>query len=285
MIILKFSHRSFLTLCQFKNAERGHHHIVNWGVNEGVLLVVIFGFLVFLGLLNPFYPLQNVTSNEVRVVAGTQRVPVTLHQDLKPQAEFTNAHIVKQQFDYSCGSAALATLLNYYLGETLTEKQIIDGLVEYGDKKQIERIRAFSLLDMKRFVEKLGYYGTGYKADIEDLKSLGKPCIIPMEIFGYQHFCVFRGIVQDHVFLADPYMGNISFPLDQFRKMWQRNVAFVVTDHELIHTKLMLKTEDLRFIDLDSTRRALENFRPPSSFVIDNMRIDNTFNTRPTVRQ
>ncbi len=47
---------------------------------------------------------------------------------------------------------------------------------------------------MKRFVEKLGYKGTGYKWEIEDLKTLGKPCIVPVEIFGYSHFCVFRGI-------------------------------------------------------------------------------------------
>jgi uncharacterized protein len=252
-------------------------------VNEGVLLVV-FVFLIVFALLNPFYPFQSVPRNEVRLAAGTQAVPLTLRQNLKPRTEFTAAHIVKQQFDYSCGSAALATLLNYYLGEKLTERQVIEGLVEYGDKKQIERLRAFSLLDMKRFVEKLGYHGTGYKADIEDLKALGKPCIVPVEIFGYQHFCVFRGIVQDHVFLADPYMGDISFPLEQFRKMWQRNVAFVVTDGDIVNSPLMLKEEDLRFIDLDATRLALDNFRPPSSVMMDNMRIDRAFNTRPTVR-
>ena len=246
--------------------------------------MIVFGFLIVLALLNPFYPFQSVPRNEVRLAAGTQAVPLTLRQDLKPRAEFTDAHVVKQQFDYSCGSAALATLLNYYLGEKLTEKQIIGGLVEYGDKKQIERLRAFSLLDMKRFVEKLGYHGTGYKADIADLRTLGKPCIVPMEIFGYQHFCVFRGIFQDHVFLADPYMGNISFPVEQFSKMWQHNVAFVVTDGESVNSALMLKEEDLRFIDLDATRRALDNFQPPSSVMMDNMRIDRAFNTRPTVR-
>ena len=248
-------------------------------------MVAVCGFfVVLLGLLGPFYPLQSVPPNEVRVVAGTQTVPVALHQNIKTNSEFNNAHILKQQFDYSCGSAALATLLNYYLGETLTEKQIIAGLVEYGDKKQIDRLKAFSLLDMKRFVEKLGYYGTGYRADIEDLRTMGKPCIVPMEIFGYQHFVVFRGIVQDHVFLADPYLGNISYPLEQFRKMWQRNVAFVVTDHDIVHSALMLKEDDLRFIDLDAPRRALDNFRPPSDIVIDNMRIDRAFNTRPTLR-
>lgn len=246
-------------------------------------MIIFIGFLIVIALLNPFYPIQNMPEGEVRVVAGTQAVPVTLHQGLKPRAEFTDAHIVKQQFDYSCGSAALATVLNYYLGEKFTERQIIEGLVEYGDRKQIERLRAFSLLDMKRFVEKLGYKGTGYKAEIEDLKTLGKPCIVPVEIFGYQHFCVFRGIVSDHVFLADPYMGNVSFPVEQFREMWQRKIAFVVTDGDIVHSALTLKDEDLRFIDLDATRRALENFRPPS-VVMDNMRIDRAAGVRPTVR-
>jgi len=234
-------------------------------------------------MMNPFYPLQDTPPTEVRVAAGTQTTPVALHQDIKPRAEFTDAHIVKQQFDYSCGSAALATLLNYYLGENLTEKQIISGLVEYGDKKQIEKLRAFSLLDMKRFVEKLGYKGAGYKAEIADLRTLGKPCIVPIELYGYQHFVVFRGIVQDHVFLADPYLGNVSFPLDQFTKMWQRNVAFVVTDGDIVHSALMLREEDLRFIDLDATRRALDMFQPPS-VMMDNIRVDNAFGTRPTVR-
>jgi uncharacterized protein len=252
-------------------------------VNEGILLVIFFGFLIVIALLNPFYPLQSAPRNELRLVAGTQAAPVTLHPDLKSRAEFTDAHLVKQQFDYSCGSAALATLLNYYLGEKLTERQIIAGLVEYGDKKQIERLRAFSLLDMKRFVEKLGYKGTGYKAEIADLKTLGKPCIVPVEIFGYQHFCVFRGIVQDHVFLADPYMGNISVPVEKFRQMWQRNVAFVVTDGDIVHSALTLKEEDLRIIDLDATRRALDNFQPPS-VMMGNMRLDRDVNVRPTVR-
>ena len=248
-------------------------------------MIIFCGFLIIvMGFVSPFFPLQTVPRNEISTVAGTQTVPVTIRQDLKSRTEFTAGHIVKQQFDYSCGSAALATLLNYYLGEKLTERQIIAGLVEYGDKKQIERLRAFSLLDMKRFVEKLGYYGTGYKADITDLKALGKPCIVPVEIWGYQHFCVFRGIVQDHVFMADPYMGDISVPLEQFRKIWQRNVAFVVTDHDIVHSALVLKEDDLRFIDLDATRHALDNFQPPSSVTMNQMRIENAFGIRQTYR-
>ncbi|MCK7511119.1 MAG: cysteine peptidase family C39 domain-containing protein [Desulfobacterales bacterium] len=169
-------------------------------------------------MLNPFYPLQDAPPTEVRVAAGTQTTPVVLHQDLKPRAEFTDAHIVKQQYDYSCGSAALATLLNYYLGENLTERQIIEGLVEYGDKKQIEKLRAFSLLDMKRFVEKLGYKGAGYKAEIADLRTLGKPCIVPMEIFGYQHFCRLPGNRPGSRLSGRSLPGECQFPRGAVRE-------------------------------------------------------------------
>ena len=248
-------------------------------------MVIIIGFLIVIALLNPFYPIQDAPQNEIRVAAGTATVPVALRQNLKHRAEFTDANLIKQQYDYSCGSAALATLLNHYLGEKLTEKQVIEGLVEYGDRKQIQKLRAFSLLDMKRFVEKLGYKGNGYEADMEDLRTLGKPCIVPVEIYGYSHFCIFRGMVQDHVFLADPFLGNVSFPVETFRKMWQRNIAFVVTDGDIVHSALMLKEEDLRFIDLDTTRRALDNFRPPSSVLMNNIRIDQAAGVQSSVRK
>ena len=246
-------------------------------------MVIIAGFLIIVALLNPFYPIVELPQKDLRVAVGTQSVPVVVHQNVKSRAEFTDAHIVKQQFDYSCGSAALATLLNYYLGENFTERQVIEGLVEYGDKQQIEKLRAFSLLDMKRFVEKLGYKGMGYRADIKDLESLGKPCIVPVEIFGYNHFCVFRGIAADRAFLADPYLGNTSFSKAEFLAMWKRNVAFVVTDGDITHSKLLLRDEDLRFIDLDATRRALDTFEPPS-VMMDSIRIERALNTRHTLR-
>ena len=166
-------------------------------------------------------------------------------------------NIVKQQFDYSCGSAALATLLNYYLGENFTEEQVIQGLMEYGDIKQLEERRAFSLLDMKRFVTVLGYQGTGYTAELEDLKKLDKPCIVPIEFFGYRHFVVYRGIYGDHVFFADPFMGNISFTLSEFEEMWHRNIVFIVTDGGVTMDALLLKEEDLRLVEIIRTSDAL----------------------------
>lgn len=37
-----------------------------------------------------------------------------------------NANVVKQQFDNSCGSASLATILTYFYGAPISEKQVMD---------------------------------------------------------------------------------------------------------------------------------------------------------------
>jgi predicted double-glycine peptidase len=51
--------------------------------------------------------------------------------------------IVKQDLDYSCGAASLATLLNYYYGQHLTEAQILaaldqgDGMASFADMARV----------------------------------------------------------------------------------------------------------------------------------------------------
>jgi len=75
---------------------------------------------------------------------------------IKPAVEDQFRGIVRQAYDYSCGSAALTTLLNGYGGLRLTEQQTMTGLLQYGEYQRIIERRSFSLLDMKRFVSALG---------------------------------------------------------------------------------------------------------------------------------
>ena len=42
--------------------------------------------------------------------------------------ELRDQYVVKQQLDYSCGAAALATLMVYYYGENTSEKEILELL-------------------------------------------------------------------------------------------------------------------------------------------------------------
>ena len=240
---------------------------------------IFIAFLITVSLIAGFKPEKEPSEKETRLVIGydggivTQTLPVEIRTTVTPASELEYHAVIKQQFDYSCGSAALSTLLRYHLGEDFSETQVIHGLFRYGDKERVREKRAFSLLDMKKFVGVLGYNGVGYKADIEDLETLDMPCIIPIELYGYRHFTVFKGIHQGHVFLADPFRGNSSYPVADFEKMWHQNVIFVVYPKNQQQLSLLsLSEKDLRFVDEDKRFDllfkdwpALEG-RPPEPF-------------------
>ena len=226
---------------------------------------ILIAFLIGIAFYAGSTPLKEKPAGEVSFTTGPVQ-QVTLRTQVKPLSEFENERVMKQKYDYSCGSAALATLLNFHLGENFSEQQVIQGLIQYGDSKRIAEKRAFSLLDMKKFVEVLGYKAAGYRAGIEDLEQLHEPCIIPIKLFEYRHFAVFKGVYQGHIFLADPWRGNISFTLGEFEKMWYQNVIFIVSRKTgTVKAGIKLQETDLRFIDEDAARRILIETPQPFS--------------------
>ena len=230
---------------------------------------VIAGFLIVVAIISGFMPQEEKPKAEVTVMVS-EEYPVKLRERVMPVSEVHGKHVVSQNYDYSCGSAALATLLNYQLGENFTEKQVIHGLLQYGDSERIAKNRAFSLLDMKRFIAELGYRGAGYKAKLSDLEGLGRSCIVPIKLMNYRHFAVFRGIFKGHVFLADPWRGNISFTTEEFRERWYKNIIFVVHPEGAPELgALKLSEEDLRFIDEDGALAILFDKAPGDTFRTD----------------
>jgi uncharacterized protein len=236
---------------------------------------IAIAFAIVIALFSSFHNPRKIPDNEIQLNIGSQPIstrsqiigqttsPVIVKQDVIPLQEFQDRNVIKQNYDYSCGSAALATLLNYYVGENITERQVIQGLMEYGNKTKIAERRAFSLLDMKKFVNKLGYEGAGYKAELKDILALKKPCIVPIEFFGYRHFTVLKGFYNDHIFLADPFRGNTSYTVPEFQKMWYETVIFVVeTKGAPTINALKLQDKDLRIIDEDSIDTLVTDYGP-----------------------
>lgn len=166
--------------------------------------------------------------------------------------------IVHQAYDYSCGSAALTTLLNGYLGRQFQERQIMEGLLRFGETDKIVERRGFSLLDMKRLVTALGHPSGGFRANSKDLVVLDHPAIAPIGYAGFKHFVVVKGFRDGRVFVADPALGNISFPLARFEQIWLDNVLFIVFPDGVEPRKTLdITDDDLRFID-DQTIRRIE---------------------------
>lgn len=132
--------------------------------------------------------------------------------------------VVIQDFDISCGAAALCTILRYQHGENLTEREVALGLIqreEYINNPDLVRIRqGFSLLDLKRFVEARGYEGVGFgQLEFENLVDY-EPLIVPVNFKDYNHFVVYRGHWGEQVLLADPAYGNRTMGIEQFTRAW-----------------------------------------------------------------
>ncbi len=172
---------------------------------------------------------------------------------IKPLSEKAFQGIVKQQYDYSCGSAALTTLLNGLQGTKLTEKEVLDGMVKFGETDKIIARRSFSLLDMKRYVNALGFDSGGFKASIDDIIQVGHAVIVPIDYAGSKHFVVVKAIVDGRVFVADPSAGNISFTVDRFKAVWDNNTLFKVTPSMTTGgsgtNALAMSDDDLRHVD------------------------------------
>lgn len=161
--------------------------------------------------------------------------------------------IIMQKMDYSCGSAALATILTYYLDKPTTETNIIQYLLTYGDLQDIIKRQGFSLLDLKHYAEHVGFVAQGFRMDINDLLKIHDAVLLPIVINGYRHFVVYVGNKDGRVFLLDPTFGATVLSIPVFKKMWYEyeNVGLIITKngyHENSHNILSVKKEREIFV-------------------------------------
>ncbi|HEZ6160155.1 TPA: C39 family peptidase [Neisseria meningitidis] len=143
--------------------------------------------------------------NDNPVVYGKIKV-----QSWKERRDF---NIVKQDLDFSCGAASVATLLNNFYGQTLTEEEVLKKL----DKEQMRA----SFEDMRRIMPDLGFEAKGYALSFEQLAQLKIPVIVYLKYRKDDHFSVLRGIDGNTVLLADPSLGHVSMSRAQFLEAWQ----------------------------------------------------------------
>lgn len=121
--------------------------------------------------------------------------------------------VVKQDLDYSCGAASLATLLNAHYGRNVTEEQLLKAM-DKGDGRA-------SFKDMARALGRFGFKAQGFAASWEQLAKLKMPVIVYVKHRKDDHFSVLRSIDGETVWLADPSLGNRTYSRSQFLAMWQ----------------------------------------------------------------
>ncbi|WP_426687909.1 C39 family peptidase [Rhodanobacter ginsengiterrae] len=149
-------------------------------------------------------------------------------------------NMVRQHTDYSCGAAALATILRYAYHLNVDETQVIQGMMGVADTELV-RQRGFSMLDIKHYVESLGMRGRGYRVDEARLRSLRVPGLVLMDIRGFRHFVVLKQVRGDTVELADPMLGNRQMSVTDFVKTWPSRAIFVVIGNDFDRNTALLQ--------------------------------------------
>lgn len=157
---------------------------------------------------------------------GSQGSQLTMVKPVKSWKSLKFEGMVRQQTDFSCGAAALATIFNYAFGRKATEQQILVNMLKVADP-EVVKDKGFSLLDMKNYVKAIGMSGEGFEVPFTALAELKVPAIALMNIKNYKHFVVIRKAGDDFIQVADPALGNRTLSRGEFEKSWN-GVVFVV---------------------------------------------------------
>ncbi len=149
---------------------------------------------------------------------------------VKNARQIRNENVVMQQRDFSCGAAALATILNYYWEENVSETALLVLVAKLLTKEELrDRVaNGLSLMDLKRVAQAGGYTAIVGKFSIERLGESKLPLIVAITVNEYDHFVVYRGRDENFIYLADPIRGKLRVPVATFVKQWQKNAILAV---------------------------------------------------------
>lgn len=132
--------------------------------------------------------------------------------------------IVKQSLDYSCGPAAMATLLSYYFQTPTSEQEILNALEHNASFWKLPddwRETGVSMAALAKIAVHSGLEAVGVAVELRMLRRLKAPAIVYLEHRGFPHFSVIRGVDSaGAVQLADPSWGNQLLSEGEFEALW-----------------------------------------------------------------
>lgn len=181
--------------------------------------------MTFLGLASLGVATSGARAADMNFLPG---IGGSYQMDVTSIKEARFRKVIKQQYDFSCGSAALATLLSYHYDTPVGEQEVFVSMYEAGDEEKI-RTEGFSLLDMKTYLERQDFQANGYRVSLDKLMEIGVPGVVLINTQGYYHFVVVKGLRNNEILVGDPALGAKIYNRAEFEKMWN-GIVFVITD-------------------------------------------------------
>ena len=198
------------------------------------------------------------------LLAAASAMPV-FPSEIRPVRSLLEArhqNVVIQEWDSSCGAAALATILRFQLGDPVSERDIALGILRATDPDRVRGRGGFSLLDLKRYATARGFAAEGYAGLTTGQLLRAAPAIVPVRSHRGDHFVVFRGVVNGQAVLADPAFGNRSLPYAAFEAAWKDRLAFVVRARGKDANRMLATSRDVLRVDDEASRGAMDATLP-----------------------
>tara|TARA_B100001142_G_scaffold326829_1_gene383107 strand:- start:2280 stop:2885 length:606 start_codon:yes stop_codon:yes gene_type:complete len=141
-------------------------------------------------------------------------------------------NVVKQKYDFSCGSASISTLLKLH-DVHVTEIEILDflkkdyqdieNIAETINNDNIEKIaknNSLSMLDIKKVGEHYGFNVQALEFPYDVIDKLKHPAIVHLETPKGFHFSVLISKSDDFFKLLDPTQGDVLVTAKDFKKIY-----------------------------------------------------------------
>lgn len=185
------------------------------------------------------------------LLAGTLPAPglpeahsatATATQVFRDWRALRDAGVVRQERDFSCGLAALATLLTHYFDYPASESDLLarlglpdageftdtrtEGAIAPAERARRQRLqeRGVSLALLADLARQYGLRAQGVSIRPGALSRLSVPAIAYIEPGGEPHFTLIRGVDRHgNVQVADPSWGNRLFSAADFARVFSVN--------------------------------------------------------------
>ena len=133
--------------------------------------------------------------------------------------------VVRQSLDYTCGTAALATLINRIAHTAVSERDLLDVLADPPTELQLPehwQETGVSFATLAALAVHYGMSAVGVELAASDLYKLRVPALAYLPHSDPPHFTVVTGIAPGiAVEIADPSWGNRRLKMPHFQRYWR----------------------------------------------------------------
>lgn len=176
--------------------------------------------------------------------------------------------VIGQTDWFTCGPAALATLLTYYYDMPTTEAEMLEAALRSDSEVEaLDREEGLSMLALRHALQEKGIASQGYRVTLEALTDYYARGGLPVILHVTQpqlHYVVAVGTVENDIVLADPSLGLYALPVDALtgEKGFSGNILVPLPHEELMQIAAAKQAEVLsqyadRRTQLDALRRRL----------------------------